>query len=167
MNSPVALIIFNRPDHTREVFKRIAEIKPKQLFIVADGPRDEEDERKCLAARKVVERITWDCEVAKNYSEKNMGCKQRVATGINWVFENVEQAIILEDDCVPHPDFFRFCDELLIKYENDKRIMQINGSNFQLGCRYGDHSYYFWQMIDNPSNIFINPGLFKKVSVCK
>jgi hypothetical protein len=143
MKSPIVLIIFNRPNHTKEVFSRIAEVKPTQLFIIADGPRNDDDIPKCQASQDIVKEISWDCEVYRNYSDINLGCGKRPATGISWVFEHVDRAIILEDDCIPHPDFFRFCDELLEKYENDTRVMQINGNNFQLGRKYGQYSYYF------------------------
>ncbi len=78
-----------------------------------------------------------------NYSEVNLGCKRRVASGLDWVFQTVEQAIILEDDCVPHPTFFRFCGELLAKYRDDERITTITGYNFQFGHKRTDYSYYF------------------------
>jgi hypothetical protein len=145
MKTPVALILFNRPVLTKIVFERIAESKPSKILLIADGPRrgNKEDVRKCAEARRVVENITWECEVYKCYSEINLGCKERVSSGIDWVFENVDSAIILEDDCVPHLDFFIFCDELLHKYKNDTRIMQINGNNFQFGKIRSEFSYYF------------------------
>src|SRR5262245_40712685 len=111
MHTPVALIIFNRPDLTERVFAEIARARPPKLLVVADGPRPEQrgETEKCLAARAVVDRVDWECDVLKNYSAINLGCGRRPATGLNWVFSQVEQAIILEDDCVAHPTFFRFC----------------------------------------------------------
>jgi hypothetical protein len=111
LETPVALIIFNRPDTTARVFAEIARARPRQLFVIADGPRaDREGEaERCAAARAVVERVDWECEVRRNYSDVNLGCGRRPATGVTWVFEQVEEAIILEDDCVPHPTFFRYC----------------------------------------------------------
>jgi hypothetical protein len=143
LKTPIVLIIFNRPDLTELAFERIAAVKPAQLFIVADGPRSNDEADKCRAARAVVEKINWPCEVAKNYSESNLGCGHRPASGISWAFEQVERAIILEDDVIPHPTFFRFCDELLEKYDNDQRIMQVCGHNYQLGRKRGPYSYYF------------------------
>jgi len=145
MKAPVALILFNRPKFTRKVFQRIAESKPDKLFLIADGPREgnNDDIEKCAKTRKVVENVPWECDVYRNYSDKNMGCGVRPATGISWVFEHVDRAIILEDDCLPDLSFFRFCDELLEKYKDDNRVMQINGNNFQLGNKRTDHSYYF------------------------
>jgi hypothetical protein len=145
MNTPVALIIFNRPDTTRRVFDEIARAKPRKLFVIADGPREGNpaDEEKCAATRAAVERVDWECEVLINYSEVNLGCKLRPATGIQWVFEQVEQAIIFEDDCLPHPTFFRYCDELLERYRDDERVMMISGDNFQQGRSRTTYSYYF------------------------
>jgi hypothetical protein len=144
LQSPVAFFIFNRPKTTKRVFAEIAKAKPPQLLLVADGPRtdSESDEEGCRAARAVVELVDWDCEVLTNYSELNMGCDQRVSSGLGWVFDLVEQAIILEDDCLPHPTFFPFCDELLQKYCDDERVMMISGDNFLLGKKETSDSYY-------------------------
>ncbi len=143
--SPIAFIIFNRLDLTRRVFAQIVRARPQRLFIIADGPRPSvADEReRCNEVRKLVERVDWDCEVSTNYAAENMGCAARVSSGINWVFEQVEEAIFLEDDCLPDPTFFQYCDELLNKYRNDERIMAITGDNFQFGRRRSEHSYYF------------------------
>jgi len=145
VTTPVALIIFNRPDTTAKVFAEIRRARPLNLLVVADGPRigRPDDKERCLAARAVVEQIDWPCEVVKNYSDINLGCRSRVSTGINWVFEKEEEAIILEDDCVPHPAFFRFCEELLARYRHDDRIAHIGGTNYQFGRRRTPHSYYF------------------------
>ncbi|NKQ38533.1 MAG: glycosyltransferase family 2 protein [Methanosarcinales archaeon] len=143
--TPVAFIIFNRPDTTKQVFAEIAKAKPLKLLIIADGPRTNhpEDIEKCAAARAIIDSVDWDCEVLTNYSDINLGCKDRVSSGLDWVFDTVEEAIILEDDCVPHPTFFRFCEELLEKYRDDKRIAMISGNNFQFGRKRTEYSYYF------------------------
>jgi hypothetical protein len=145
MQTPVALIIFNRPETTERVFAEIANARPEKLLVIADGPRPDKpgEAERCAAARSVVDRIDWPCEVLKNYSDVNLGCGRRPATGITWVFEQVEEAIILEDDCVPHPSFFRFCEELLARYRHDERVAQINANNFQFGRNQIDFSYYF------------------------
>jgi hypothetical protein len=145
MESAVALLIFNRQDTTERVFLEIAKAKPKKLFVIADGPRlnRPDDPAKCDAARRVVERVDWDCEVLKNYSDVNMGCGRRIATGITWVFEHVAEAIFLEDDCVPHLSFFRYCDELLNKYHCDERVMTICGTNSLSGLVKPSYSYSF------------------------
>ncbi len=145
MKSPVVFFIFNRPKTTELVFAEIAKAKPPNLLVVGDGPRQERpgEDALCAAARKVIERVDWNCEVRTNYAEKNMGCGRRVSSGIDWAFENVEEAIFLEDDCLPHPSFFRFCDELLDRYRHDERVMAISGDNFQFGRKRCDYSYYF------------------------
>lgn len=145
LNTPVVFIIFNRPDTTAQVFSVIREIKPTQLLVIADGPREDhpEDVEKCAITRRIIEQVDWKCEVLTNFSDKNLGCKKRVSSGLDWVFECVEKAIILEDDCLPHPTFFRFCQELLEQYKNDNRIMLISGNNFQPVQDQSENSYYF------------------------
>jgi hypothetical protein len=145
LTTPVAFLIFNRPDTTARVFEAIRQAKPPKLLVVADGPRPDrpDDVENCKAARAIIDKVDWDCAVLKNYSEVNLGCGKRPATGITWVFEQVEEAIIFEDDCLPHPTFFRFCEELLNYYRHDERIMVISGNNFQFGRSRTNYSYYF------------------------
>ena len=143
--TPVVLIIFNRPETTEWVFEAIRIAEPQQLFVIADSPREDhpQDIEKCAAAREIIEGVDWDCEVITNYAESNLGCKLRVSSGLDWVFDQVERAIILEDDCLPHPSFFRFCQELLDQYKDDDRISLISGINFQDGKNKTKYSYYF------------------------
>ena len=143
LTTPVAFFVFNRPDVTQRVFERIRDAKPQKLFIIADGARFSEEEDKCKEVRNIVQNIDWQCEVLTNYSDINLGCKQRVHTGITWVFEQVEEAIILEDDCLPDPSFFPFCEELLEHYREDTRIGAISGQNNLFGYKTSPHSYYF------------------------
>ncbi|OGU20204.1 MAG: hemolytic protein HlpA-like protein [Hydrogenophilales bacterium RIFOXYD1_FULL_62_11] len=145
LTTSVAFIIFNRPDTTERVFAEIAKAKPPKLLVIGDGARVNrpEEAEKVAAARAIIQRVDWECEVLTNFSEVNLGCKRRVSSGIDWVFEQVEEAIILEDDCLPDPSFFRFCQELLERYRHDQRIGLISGDNFQFGRRRNDDSYYF------------------------
>lgn len=146
MLAPILLIIFNRPDTTARVLAEIAKAKPPTLFIFADGPRPNrlDDIDKCAATRAVVKHLVdWDCELITNYSERNMGCGAGPARAISWVFEQADRAIILEDDCIPHQSFFRFCDEVLEKYRDDQRVMHVAGGNFQLGTKHTPFSYFF------------------------
>ena len=143
--TPVLFLIFNRPDTTQRVFNAIRQAKPKQLFIAADGPREgkEGEKEKCEQAREIIEQVDWDCEVRTLFREKNLGCKIAASSAIDWFFENVEEGIILEDDCLPSQSFFWFCQELLKYYREDTRIMHISGDNFQFGRIRGEGSYYF------------------------
>lgn len=140
----IALIFFIRPNTLEKVFERIKAIKPKKLFLIQDGPRLDhpDDIEKILECRKIVENIDWDCDILKNYSETNLGCGLRPSTGITWVFENTDKAIILEDDCVPDLSFFDFCKQMLEKYENDERIILISGMNL-LESYETEYSYIF------------------------
>lgn len=143
VETPIAFIIFNRPDTTQKVFEEIRKAKPKKLFVISDGPRNNEEKKLVEKTRAIIDQVDWDCEVKKNYSEKNLGCKMRVLSGISWFFKQVEYGIILEDDCVPTQSFFPFCEELLEKYKDNKKIMMISGDNFQDGKQRGSGSYYF------------------------
>lgn len=145
LTTPVVLIIFNRPDVTERVFAEIAKAKPPKLLVIGDGARTDRagEVEKIIATRKIIDRVDWDCEVLTLYSDVNLGCKQRVSTGLDWVFGQVEEAIILEDDCLPHPTFFRFCEELLARYRHDQRIGMISGDNFQFGYRINEDGYYY------------------------
>ncbi len=145
VNTPIGLIIFNRPEHTRRVLGAIRLVRPRRLLVVADGPRSDvsEDTNSCMSARNLLDTVDWDCEILVNYSEVNLGCRKRVATGLNWVFDSVDEAIILEDDCIPHPSFFQFCEELLERYRSDRRIMSISGNTFSPHRKRTSHSYRF------------------------
>lgn len=145
LKTPVAFIIFNRPATTKKVFEAIRAARPSKLLIIADGPRSGKpgEKERCEAVRKIIETIDWDCEVLKNYSDVNMGCRLRVSSGLNWVFDMVEEAIILEDDCLPDQSFFLYCRELLNFYKNDHRVMHIAGTNVQFGENRVDYDYYF------------------------
>lgn len=145
LTTPVAFIIFNRPDKTARVFAEIAKAKPPKLLVVSDGPRQNraQEVERVATTRAIIDQVNWPCEVLTNYSDINLGCRKRVSSGIDWVFEMVEEAIILEDDCLPAPSFFRFCQEMLERYRHDTRIGIISGSNFQFDRKYNQDSYYF------------------------
>ena len=145
LDTPVLFLIFNRPDTTKRVFAKIREAKPKQLFIAADGPRAHvpEDTEKCRKAREIATQVDWDCEVKTLFREENLGCRKSVSEAISWFFENVEEGIILEDDCLSDISFFSYCQNLLGYYRDNDQIMMISGDNFQNGKKRGSASYYF------------------------
>lgn len=160
LNVPILLITFNRPDHTRRVLERILEAKPQELYVFQDGAREgnANDAAKCPEVRQVIDTL-WNnylsFAVAENekqqphlhryYSDKNLGCGPGPATAISWFFEHVEMGIIIEDDAIPHLDFFPYCEELLEKYKNDYSVRAI-GSMHLDSRTYGDGSYYFSMM---------------------
>jgi len=145
LKTPIAFFIFNRPEQTRFVFEAIQEAKPERILVVADGPRHESERELCEAARAVIDNINWKCDVQKDYSETNMGCRARVSSGLDWVFQETDRAIILEDDCLPHSTFFLFCEKLLNHYAQDEQVMHISGNFFQEKNRRfrSRDSYYF------------------------
>lgn len=145
LKTPVLFIIFNRPDTAQQVFNAIRRAQPKQLYVAADGPREDRpgEAQRCQQTRDIIKQVDWQCEIRTLFQEKNLGCGLGPATAITWFFDNVEEGIILEDDCVPSADFFTFCEELLDYYRDNKKIMHISGDNFQYGQKRGDGSYYF------------------------
>lgn len=145
MDVAVCLFVFNRPEPTARVFARIAEARPARLFLIGDGPRADvpDDEPRCARVWQILEQVDWACEVTVLRATENLGLRVRLVTGLDWLFAQTDEAIILEDDCVPHPSFFPYCIELLEKFRDDERIMCISGDNCQPGVRRGDGSYYF------------------------
>ena len=143
--SAILFVIFNRPGTTQRVFDSIRAAQPKRLYLAADGPRQgvAGDALLCKQTREIVGKIDWDCEVKTLFRDGNAGCKNGVSAAINWFFSYEEEGIILEDDCLPANDFFKFCDALLDKYRHDTRIRHITGCNLQFGKKWGDGSYYF------------------------
>lgn len=145
LTTPVLFLIFNRPDTTQQVFNEIRKAQPKQLFVAADGPRQDrpDDIENCKKVREIIQQIDWDCNVSTLLREGNLGCKKAISSAIDWFFSQVDEGIILEDDCVPDQSFFPFCQELLERYRHDSRVMMISGDNFQFGKRRTEYSYYF------------------------
>ncbi len=141
--TPVALFVFNRPKLAARVFEAIRHARPPKLFLIADGPRNAEDRPKCEAARALARQVDWPCEVFTNFSDTNLGCGTRIVSGLDWVFAQTEEAIILEDDCLPEQSFFGYCDELLDLYRDDARVMHIAGSSFLPTAPRLKYSYYF------------------------
>jgi len=142
---PILFLIFNRPNTTEQVFKIVKEVRPSRLFIAADGPREDRigEIEKCEEARKITEKIDWLCEVKRLYRKNNLGCKVAINEAISWFFKNVDEGIVLEDDCVPDPSFFKFCETMLRRYRYDERIMHIGGSNFLPNDMKESDGYYF------------------------
>lgn len=141
---PVVLLIYRRPAEVARVCETLRTAQPSRLIIVADGPRADrpDDASAVAAARAAAEAVDWPCEITRIYADTNMGLRNRVESGITAVFNLVERAIILEDDCVPAPSFFPFCTELLERYADDSRVMAISGNDFQ-GGRPTPASYRF------------------------
>ena len=148
-NTPILFLVFNRPDTTQVVFNRIREVQPARLYIAADAPREGRDDEKlrCKEVKEIVSKVDWPCEVRHLYRDKNLGCKIAISSAISWFFEQEEQGIILEDDCLPDLSFFPFCEELLERYKDDQRIGHIGGNCFLPGIVKNGWSYDFCNII--------------------
>lgn len=130
--TPVLFLIFNRPAETARVFEAIRAQRPRQLYVASDGPRtDRENEAELVRqTRAIVSQVDWPCNVQTLYREGNLGCGRAVSEAITWFFSHVEEGIILEDDCLPHSDFFAFCSVLLKRYRHEPRVATIGGTHF-------------------------------------
>jgi len=146
LNTAVLFLVFNRLDTTKLVFQAIRQARPPRLYIAADGAREnKQGEAKNVQVIRdfIMKNIDWKCEVKTLFRDENLGCKYAVSGAVTWFFNNEEQGIILEDDCLPSQSFFWFCEELLEKYKEDMRVGQISGDNFQKGVKRGVADYYF------------------------
>ncbi len=140
------LLVFNRPDVTRRMLDALRPARPTRIFVVADGPRASVpgDAAACAEVRALIGRaIDWPADVQRDFADENLGLRRRVASGLDWAFRHVEEAIVLEDDCVPSPSFFPFCAELLARFRDEPRVGVITGDNFQQQPFACDASYYF------------------------
>jgi hypothetical protein len=138
--------VWRRPHTLIRVLDAIRPLAPTCLFVACDGPspsRPGEAQKVAETRRLIEQEINWPCQIERLYSDENKGCREGVSRAISWFFEQVDEGIILEDDCVPHPDFFSYCTALLERFRHDTRVWSICGSNFQLGNKRGDASYYF------------------------
>lgn len=145
MRSPILLLVFNRPDTTSQVFATIRNAKPPRLYIAADGPNPtrEGETQRCQEVREIVLEVDWPCEVFTLFRDNNLGCRLAVAGAISWFFEHEEEGIILEDDILALPSFFRYCDELLAYYRNNAKVAMISGNNFVASYATVEDSYFF------------------------
>ena len=152
MIAPILLITFNRPDHVRRVMSEILKAEPQNLYVCQDGPRggNENDKAKCQEVREVIDELT--SAYKKNhkyftlhtlYQLQNLGCGPGPVAGITWFFENVEQGIVMEDDCLPSPTLIAFESELLETYKDDERISIITGTNALSKWRSYKYDYIF------------------------
>lgn len=144
-DTPVLFIIFNRPETTQKVFDTIREIKPLNLYVAADGAREGNDSDliRCKQTRAIIDQVDWLCNIHKLFRDKNVGCKAGVSSAIDWFFEQVEEGIILEDDCVPDPSFYSFCRTMLERYRSEDKVMMVSGTSFVPEAERFPESYYF------------------------
>ena len=130
---PVLFMVFNRTDVTSAVFERIREAKPPRLYVAGDGPRADRAEAEadlCDRTRHIATAVDWDCAISTLFQDDNLGCRAGVTSALDWFFTHEEAGIILEDDCLPEPTFFRFAGELLDRYADDQRVGMVSGDYF-------------------------------------
>lgn len=144
IRTPVAVFIYNRTEHLLTVLGEICKARPPKVFVFADGPQPNDDDRgRCRLVRQIADNMAWPCPVSFKYSDRNLGCSARLVSGIERVFSETDEAIFLEDDTLPSSSFFQFCDELVTAYRQTTNVMMISGVNpldHWCGC---DASHFF------------------------
>ena len=144
---PVTIIIYNRPDKLTQLLKVLSAIQPTQLFVIADGPKAKSDDRKKVEkTRALIDSIEWETSVQKSYADTNMGLRNRISSGLDWVFNNVEYSIILEDDCIPNEIFFEFTKEMLTRYKDNSNVSMIGGFNQYPNFSKDSQNPYFFSL---------------------
>ena len=143
--TPILFLVFNRPEPTRQVFQAIRECQPSHLFVAADGPRPQAtgEWRLCAETRAILKEVDWQCEVHTLFRDHNLGCGAAVSQAITWFFDQVEEGIILEDDCLPDPSFFSFCEEMLDRYRDQPEVGSVSGDNFLPRALHMEQPYGF------------------------
>lgn len=142
--TPVSLFVYNRPDLTAEILKAIGSYKPELLFIISDGPKNSSSDLHAVSeVRRLCNSVNWPCEVISQYREVNLGSRESITQGLSWVFTYVDEAIILEDDCLPDASFFPYCSTLLDQYRADARIFTVGGFRTEDISETNGNSYYY------------------------
>ncbi len=141
---PILFLTYNRLNTTTQVFKSIRKIQPKKLYISSDGPKPGRSEEDAIIEIRdfLCSNIDWECDLNTWFRNENLGCGPGVKASIDWFFSTEEKGIILEDDTVPVKSFFRYCQELLIRYQGDNRVGMISGNN-HFGISPTNSSYLF------------------------
>jgi hypothetical protein len=144
VKSPILLITYKRLGTAKQVFEKIRAVQPEKLYFASNAaqPGMSEEILKVESVRSLINLIDWPCHVYTLYRSDHLSAKYSISSAIDWFFEHEEMGIILEDDCLPHPTFFRFCDELLERYRDDNRVALICGTNLPTRANIED-SYYF------------------------
>lgn len=145
LHTPVLFLVFNRPHTTRRVFAAIRAARPPRLYVAADGPRPEHrgEAERCAEVRAMAIAVDWPCEVRTLLRDEHLGCKLGVSRAVDWFFAQEEEGIILEDDVLPRPGFFPYCEELLARYRDDAQVAMISGCNL-LGSNFSPPASYFF-----------------------
>lgn len=141
METPLLLLVYNRPKQTEQVLKRLMECGVKNVFVSADAPKNATDRKLTEEVKSIFSRYD-SLVINKRFSEQNLGCKEAVISGIDWFFNQVEEGIILEDDCLPSPHFFPFVEDMLSRYRDERKVMMIGGNN-PLGEWQTDGGHFF------------------------
>jgi len=141
----VLFLTYKRYNTAKQVFESIRKAKPPRLYFASNAPNPNitPELAEVQKVRDLLATVDWDCEVTTLFRSDHLSVKESISSAISWFFEHEEQGIILEDDCLPHQDFFTFCDALLKRYKNEVKVWVITGDNYQNNQIRGEASYYF------------------------
>lgn len=150
-NIPILYITFNRLDTVKKTFEGIRSIKPKDLYLASDGPRENkphEDEMVAQVRKYITDNIDWECNIHTLFRTENLGCKYGPSGAIKWFFSQVECGVVLEDDILATKSFFHYCDLLLHEYKNRDDIGFICGCTMSDYVSLKDVDYFKTTVID-------------------
>lgn len=142
---PVLLVVFNRPDVTARALAALRSIEPPTMFVAADGPRAGHpgDAANCAKVRDLIGTIDWPCEVHRLEHDENLGLQVAMVTAVDWFFANVDRGVVLEDDCLCHPDFFALAEVVLDRHADDPSVAFVTATNLAPDRSFGDGSWFY------------------------
>lgn len=162
---PIIYIFYKRPDLVKQTFLPIKRIKPKVLYICQDGPKNIDEKRKVIEARKVVlEMIDWDCKLVKIFRDKNQGLMGHIPDALDQFFKNYDYGIYIEEDVLVSDEFFKFQKEMLEKFKNNEKILGVNGFN-PFGDKINTNYSYFLTQVASVWGMGIYKRLWDKYNL--
>ena len=142
--TPVIIILYNRPLHTKKLLDSITKnknYKNFKFYIFCDGPKNKEDILKINKIKIITNNFKKKCNVEHFFRTKNIGLIQNMTKSINLVLKKNNKAIILEDDLILNKYFFEFMDNALLKYKYSRKVFQISGYSYPVKST--DDFHYF------------------------
>lgn len=129
---PVVLFLYKRPESTATILNLAVQAGINKLYLFVDGAKNDADAKLTSQVKKVVKDFAQAHQRIKlitHFSRTNQGLKKSIISGLNEVFKLEEAAIILEDDCIPNLDFFKFTQAMLVKYKNSPAVLSVAGTS--------------------------------------
>jgi hypothetical protein len=148
MNTNIIVFAYNRHIHIKKVINILYKFNSRKFYFVCDGPKNSDDKKKVILVRKIIKDKKFrNCKYL--FYKKNVGVRNIFKKGLDWVFKYEKKIIVIEDDIIPMPSFFSFCDKLLIKYKKNITISQIGGCNVYDKLTNDNEESYFFSKYSN------------------